>query len=453
MAANHDMPFFLVKKDAILVKPSSATPSDVLSLSTIDNDYVFEQISQTIYVYQANTNHPNGADSDPAHLIREALSRVLFYYYPLAGKLKRQSDGTLRIKCNADGVPFLEATANCQLSSLGYFDGIDTKTAKQFLFYPETDSDDGYHPLALQVTKFSCGGFTIGMGLSHSVCDGTGAAQFFRAMAELASGKTEPSVKPVWERERLAGKPSGDPITLLADAASMAASPYWPTTDLVHGLFNITSDGLSKLKNSLTKEIENETLDESFSFTTIEALGAYVWRSRIRAFELNPDGKSIFHLAVGIRNITNPPLPPGYYGNAFLSSPSVFPVKDLHEGPLSNVAKMIKESKKRASNNDYVGNTLSFLETVRQQRMKIEGGAASTILTDWRRLGLLEEVDFGWKGAVNIVPVLLNIVAFVEVCILLPPCSLDPAAKGGLRLLVSLPRAAMAKFEEEMNAL
>jgi hypothetical protein len=75
------------------------------------------------------------------------------------------------------------------------------------------------------MTKFSCGGFTIGMSLSHSVCDGSGAAQFFQALAELASGKSEPSVKPVWERERLMGSaPTEEPLQF----PSLAISPYLP---------------------------------------------------------------------------------------------------------------------------------------------------------------------------------------------------------------------------------
>ena len=75
---------------------------------------------------------------------------------------------------------------------------------------------DRYDPLALQVTKFACGGITIGMAHSHSVADGVGAAQLFRAMIELASGKTpQPSVIPVWERERLTFNGMHSTYTLL----------------------------------------------------------------------------------------------------------------------------------------------------------------------------------------------------------------------------------------------
>ena len=85
------------------------------------------------------------------------------------------------------------------------------------------------------MTKFACGGFTIGTALTHAVCDGFGVAQIIHALTELAAGKKEPTVKPVWQRERLLGqfdnelaKVPGGHITSL-----LATSPYIPTIDMV----------------------------------------------------------------------------------------------------------------------------------------------------------------------------------------------------------------------------
>lgn len=437
------------KKDVILVKPAEPTPSEVLSLSTIDNDRNIELLCQSVYVYKANSI----TNLDPALVIKEALSKVLVYYYPLAGKLKREN-GKLRITCNADGVPFLEAYTDCELSSLHYLDGIDTETAKLLAFDWPSESECGYHPLVLRVTKFSCGGFTIGMGLSHSVCDGFGAAQFYKAMAELASGKSEPTVKPVWERERLVGAASKDLILPPIDMSTLATSPFLPSTVVAHESFYITGETLRKLKMSLLRELEKT---ENTNFTTVEILGAYVWRSKSRALQLSPDGKTMFCMAMGIRNVLNPPLNAGYYGNAFLSSAHLaLTVKDLNELPLSRVAKLIKESKKvLTSSTDFVPKTLDKLETMIQQNVRVEiSNGASVVLTDWRQLGLLEEVDFGWKEMVNMVPLPWNNF-FIDLCMFLPPCKVDSStkAKGGVRVLVTLPKASMAKMKEEMEYL
>ncbi|XVF46149.1 hypothetical protein PTKIN_Ptkin03bG0003600 [Pterospermum kingtungense] len=464
---NSSISFSVDKKDVVLVKPFKPTPSQVLSLSTIDNNPDLELLCHSIFVYKENEDLCSGDISpahevikpqinelkDPASIIEEALSKVLVHYYPLAGKMKRQADGKLRITCNADdGVPFLVATANCTLSTLNYLDAVDVETAQHFAFDHPSESDNGYHPLVLQVTKFLCGGFTITMSLSHSVCDGFSASQFYRALCEFASGKSEPSVIPVWERERLVAKPIQEIPQFIVPKDSLATSPYLPTTDIVHDCFYLTTETIKRLKMKLMKESNDEFVKESV--TSLEVISAHIWRARFRALKLNPDGNTVFHLAVGIKPNINPPLPEGYYGNAFTSAITAMTGKDLIEGSLTKAVKQIKESKKRAFNNDYIWEMMSTVEKLRELNIKSEGAnGANMIMTDWRQLRLLDEVDFGWKGCVNMIPVPWKMFGFVDLVLLLPPCKLDQSMKGGARVLVSLPGAAIAKFREEIDAL
>lgn len=379
-------------------------------------------------------------------MIKEALSKALVYYYPLAGRLKRQQDdGRLKLTCNANGVPFLVASADCSLSSLNYFDGIDLEITKQFIF----DSPPSDCPLVFQVTKFSCGGFAIGYGMSHSVCDGFGAVQFFRAMAELSRGKTEPTVKPIWERERLVGNPRKEPPTDLVDRGSLAISPHLPTSDIVHECLSITTKGVKRLKEA-----------SNLNFTTVEVVGAFIWRARFRALELNPEGKTYFILTTGIRKLLDPPLPEGYYGNAFLSSVVELLGKDLNEQPISETAKLIKESKKIMFDKGFIKESVDTLETLisSDKNVKIEACGATTVLTDWRNLELMEEIGFAWEP-VNVTALPWDMFGYVDLCYLLPPPakkSSDASTKGGevaARILVSLPRPVMAKFKEEMELL
>jgi len=440
-------------KDIVIVKPSKPTPCEILSLSTIDNDPNINILCQTIYVYKPNLDFPND-QKDPACVIKEALSKALVYYYPLAGKITTLDDGKLGINCNGDGVPFLESNANCELSSLHYLEGIDVPTAQKLVFDNPSQDQTSPHPLVFKVTKFLCGGFIIGMGLSHSVCDGYGASQFYRALAELASGKNEPSLKPVWERERLTAKSTlkEQPFQFLIDKTSIATSPFLPTKEISHECFNLNSETIKRLKMKLMKESDDDNVMKE-SFTTLETLGAYVWRSKVKVLKLNNDGKTMFCLAVGVRKLLDPPLHEGYYGNAFVASNVVLKVKELNEKPLFEVVKLIKESKKLPLNNEYIKNSINMLETMRKGNIRIEGTGASLVLTDWRQLGLLQEVDFGWKDSVNIVPVPWNMFGFVDLCLFLPPSKLDSSMKGGVRIFVSLPKASMAKFKEEMEFL
>ncbi|XP_061337133.1 spermidine coumaroyl-CoA acyltransferase-like [Gastrolobium bilobum] len=433
-------------KEVVLVKPSNPTPSSVLSMSTLDNRPDINSLCQTVHVYRsANHDTPNGQVQDPVHVIKEALSKALLYYYPLAGRLLKHVDGKLRVICNADGVPFLEAIANCDLTSLHYLDGTHTTITKHLVFHLSNSQDEnGYqYPMVFQVTKFLCGGFTIGMGVSHSICDGHGASQFFRALAELASGKSEPSVKPVWDRERLVGTITKQPLQSPMDEACAAVSPFLPTTVLTHECFKVDRDSIRRLKMSLKKE----------SFTTFESLAAYVWRSRARALKLSYDGKTMLNILVGVRqHLLDSPLPNGYYGNAIVDANVVLTVRELNERPLSEIVKLIKETKNAAFTTDYIRNTINTLET-KQMYSDIDGSRALTILSEWKHLGFLEKVDFGWEEPVNIIPAPCDLFEYVNLCIFAPPNNFDPSMKGGVRIFSSLPIAAMPKFREEMEAL
>lgn len=131
----------------------------------------------------------------------------------------------------------------------------------------------------------------------------------------------------------------------------------------------------------------------------------------------------------------------------------VITVKELNEIPLYEVVKLIKQNKKVAFGSDYIKNSINMLETMRQRNVRMETTCSSNVITDWRNLGLLNEVDFGWNGSMNIVPVPRNSFKNIDACIFLPPTHLDASMKGGVRAYVCLPEAAMAKFREEMEAL
>ncbi|MED6220835.1 hypothetical protein PIB30_048668, partial [Stylosanthes scabra] len=440
-------------QDIVLVKPSKPTPSSIVSLSTIDNrpELCINNLCQTIHIFQSPNNI---TQKDPALVIKEALSEALFYYYPLAGRLVKHADGKLGIHCNAYGVPFVEAAANCKLSSLHYLDGSDRENAKYFAVDvppKEKDHENGnQYPLMIKVTKFLCGGFTIGLCTSHAVFDGNGASQFFQALAEFASGKSEPSVKPVWERERLNGSITEHPLQSPLENVLDAVSPYSSTTALVHECFKVDIESIKRLKLSLKNQVS-----EGESFTSFEALGAYVWRSRTRALKLNSHGKTTLAIMVGLRKNHSfiPPVPEGYYGNAFVDPKVVLTVKELNEKPLSHVVKMIKEAKKLGFSKEYIRNVIDTLETKKEDPFYYEGVGASMVLTSWLHLGMLENMDLGWAKVVNMVPAPCNTFGTAGMCVFSDPSDLDPSMKGGVRIFVSLPSDAMPKFKEEMEAL
>ncbi|XVF20397.1 hypothetical protein REPUB_Repub11eG0194900 [Reevesia pubescens] len=173
---------------------------------------------------------------------------------------------------------------------------------------------------------------------------------------------------------------------------------------------------------------------------------------------MDPHKKTKVRFAAGIRQFLNPPLPDGYYGNAFITMDALLTGRDLDEGPLSKAVKVIKESKNLASTNDYIMKRVSMFEKQRQLINPFEAKDASLVLSDWRQFGVIG-VGFGWKNFLN--PISLPWTRYdyerqskLDCCVFMPPCTvIDPPMEGGVKVHLSLPRAAIAKFKEDMDAL
>lgn len=222
-------------------------------------------------------------------------------------------------------------------------------------------------------------------------------------------------------------------VDFVEACSSVATSPYTPTHDMVCEILNVTSQDITQLKKTISEEV-----------TTLEILAAHVWRARCLALKLSPDGTTLFGMAVGIRRIVEPPLKEGYYGNAFVKANVAMKAGELSNSPLSRVVKLIKEAKRAAMEKRHVLEQLREIERSLKVRAMCEGGkGAFMLLTDWRQIGLIDEVDFGYGGSINIIPLVPKYLP--DICIFLP------RNRGGVRVLVTLPRAAMDNFKEHMN--
>ncbi|VVB00970.1 unnamed protein product [Arabis nemorensis] len=219
------------------------------------------------------------------------------------------------------------------------------------------------------------------------------------------------------------------------------------TEDVVREILNITSEDITKLKKIIAEdeEITNEKEKNEVAVTSLEILEAHIWRARCRALKLNEEGTTVFGLFVRIRGVMDPPLPEGYYGNSFVNPSVALTVKELSESPLSRVVRLIADTKRAALDKRYVLGKLSEIERINLKEMALfkdnKGGWMT--LTDWRQVG------YQYDGLVNIIPLVPMRMTYF--CILLPASQADPGMSGGARLLVTLPRGAMAMFKEEIK--
>lgn len=269
----------------IMVAPAENTPKEVLYLSNIDTQAILTTTWQTLHVYGAcPTNH-----GDPAHVIRQAISKALVYYYPLAGRMIKNADGRLEVWCTGEGAVFVEGSANCSLEEVGYLAQLAPCLKKLLYEYPVTYQHHDIPPLVIQVTRFLCGGFVLGFGLSHCMIDGLGFSQFLSAMADLARGMTLLSVTPEWKREILQPRISRPIVSFehkeLARINPSKSNLIDATADLIDRSFLLTSQSLNKLKKAALAGKSKD--DEQYLYcSTFEALAVFVWKSRVKALKI-----------------------------------------------------------------------------------------------------------------------------------------------------------------------
>lgn len=145
-----------VKKTTV-VKPAAATPRHVLWNSNVDQLVPRFLHVSTVYFYrQSSLSTPTmAAHGDyffDSAVLKDALSKVLVPFYPVAGRLVASSgdNGRIDIDCNGEGVLFVEARSNSVVDDFGDF----KPSPKLRSLVPSVDYSSGissYPLLLLQV--------------------------------------------------------------------------------------------------------------------------------------------------------------------------------------------------------------------------------------------------------------------------------------------------------------
>ncbi|KAF5466878.1 hypothetical protein F2P56_016761 [Juglans regia] len=171
-------------KSSTTVCPDGETPRSVLWNSNVDL-VVMRFHTPSIYFYRPTTS--GASNFFDARVLKNALSKALVPFYPMAGRLKLDGNGRIEIDCNAEGVLFVEAEISTVLDDLGDF--APTLELRQLI--PAVDYSkgiDSYPLLYAQVTYFKCGGVSLGIGIHHIVADGFSGLHFVNTWSDMARG-------------------------------------------------------------------------------------------------------------------------------------------------------------------------------------------------------------------------------------------------------------------------
>ncbi|KAL3754345.1 hypothetical protein ACJRO7_001559 [Eucalyptus globulus] len=382
------MAISVIRSSDSFVKPSEKTPSHLLDLSAIDRIPVLRCNTRTLHVF---THGP-----DAARVIKEALSKALVPYYPIAGRLVESVAGELQIDCSEEGVRFVEATADCTLESVNYFEDVMSIPYDELL-PGELQEPESREPLVqMQVTRFVCGGFVIGLIFCHSICDGLGAARFLNALGEFARGLERPTIEPVWYRHFFPAPTPQSRSDNVSPPPLPIPPPPLPNYQLQHANIDIPLEDINKLKQIFRKSTGRNC-------STFEAVAASFWSSRTQVISLNPQTEVCLVFFANCRQLLDPPLPDGFYGNCFFPVTVKASSELLQEGSFTDAVKIIQEAKEKLP---------SEFEKFKKGDPLEHGadpftpplGYTTLFLSEWGRLGF-NRVDYGWGPPAHIVPV------------------------------------------------
>ncbi|CAA6670521.1 unnamed protein product [Spirodela intermedia] len=240
--------------------------------------------------------------------LNSSLSIALWHFYPLAGRLATEIDADGRgmfvhIDCDDQGAGFLLATADgvTVADVLAPSEDVPSFVSDFFPMDGAINYDGRSLPLlAVQLTKLE-DGFFLGYSFNHLVGDGTSFCHFLNAWAEISRSKADGS-------GHLSKPPV--PIRFPFTHEDQFIERFSPPP-LRKKIFQFTGASIGQLKARANEE------RGTVKISSLQALGALMWRCTTRSRRLPDDQKVGCSLAAENRRRLRPQLPPAYFGNSF----------------------------------------------------------------------------------------------------------------------------------------
>lgn len=316
--------------------------------------------------------------------------------------------------------------------------------------------------------NFLNGGFVLGVGLHHSVLDGTACVEVMRAWATFCGGeKGEIRVAPVLtDRGRLLHKPERA-VTLdgfpefqevheeekkkLMKIIQPPNNPLHLHSPTHQAIYYFPSSTLSALKAQLSPTPPSW-------ISTNDALTALLFSCVITARAPHPvDPSSCVQLAINLdaRAYFSAFLPPGYLGNAVLHSQISALYAELRPSVsnLSSLALRVRRRLQEVGSVEYAEGFLAALHGVEDISAVVAGFLGpGMFVAPWQVQGFYG-IDWGTLGSGGRVGIermrAANEVVREGICQIYPRVEGDGEGDdGGLEVLVGLPAEATARLRE-----
>ncbi|OVA00046.1 Transferase [Macleaya cordata] len=451
------------------IKPSSPTPHHLrfFKFSLLDQIAPSLHLPLLVFYPAASDAATDTHDTEwrRCSTLKKSLSEILTRYYPLAGRIKDDDDGSSNsiIDCNDDGVDYLEArVVGPQLSDI--IGHPDLEVLNPFLppcdkLYSSTQLPGGFNVnvvLAVQVNVFECRGMVIGLSISHKIADASSYITFINDWAAMARGAAT-------DDEQIIKGPRFDDLRSLFPPKDdlkgfMSQSLIRTDEEIVTKKFVFGGSKIAELKKRSILNITNGSVHHEYP-TRVQALSAFIWKrfmdvdqARKSAAAAAAAADTVYgaFVAINMRTRMVPPLPTNSIGNCVTATLAMINANKGEKDGYPDLVGKVREAIKKIDG-DHVRKlqtTDALLNSVKLIGEGINSGDQLVLLTftSWCKFPIYE-ADFGWGNPIWVSISTSPIKNMV--------CFMDTSSGDGIEAWVNMTKEEMADFErdEELLAL
>ncbi|CAN1149208.1 Pelargonidin 3-O-(6-caffeoylglucoside) 5-O-(6-O-malonylglucoside) 4'''-malonyltransferase [Linum perenne] len=168
-----------------LVKPSSP---QIIQTKPPHKLCLFDQLTPLTYT-PVILFYTNPHSSNLLHHLKRSLSDTLNVYYPISG---RSTSDNLFIHSFNEGVPFVHVQVDCLLSDFlkrHHPDSLNLLLPRQPFQKESLENRVSFPVLEIQLSVFSCGGFSLSWACSHKLIDAFTLKSFLNLFSSVSRGR------------------------------------------------------------------------------------------------------------------------------------------------------------------------------------------------------------------------------------------------------------------------
>ncbi|CAO2825879.1 unnamed protein product [Amaranthus hypochondriacus] len=422
---------FVTKR--VNVYPKTIQPSKILKLTNLDRQC--PTLMYMVFFYKPSYNHKLISDNYVFNTLKLSLEVTLSEWYPAAGRLwKNPNNGNkLDLCCNNGGAFMVQAFTHAKFSDFGNLSQYNHFFEN--LVYKPIYNGDNYNNisqmpiLVAQVTKFGCGGYSIGIGTSHALFDGQATFNFVSTWASKTHFNKHQGIiinglecpKPIHDRQILLN---------IAKNQTPIKNNALSKVDAIQHLYQLiiqTSpyDHMVKNPQVFVPSIEEDCVLSTFHFSaamieslkrrvhgvhsycasgcsSFEIVTAHLWKARTKALRLRKERMVCLQFAIDTRTRLTPQLSQAFSGNAYVLASVALTAGELEQASYETIVSKIKMAKNRVDN-EYVS---TYIEALEGSGDALPPLRELTIVSDWTRMPF-HKVNFMYpyvNGAVSVSP-------------------------------------------------